>query len=253
FSILLFSASALNVVLDPGHGEKSPGCAYYYDGKEVVERDLNHKMARMLKNELKNYRTRDNKKINVYITCKRNQNPALHERVKFGKKRNADLLLSMHLNASPNRNIKGAMVLVTHSHYQPGKKLEKKKSRKRKKRKNDLYAKEEKLAKKILKNLKNIGVTIPKNVKSDEAELKDGLLRRPSDDGDTYPNGDASDWYGIIRSGIRYNLLSILVEHAHLSNRDDYYNFLSTDEKLKSLVRADALGIAEYYGLVLKK
>ena len=85
------------------------------------------------------------------------------------------------------------------------------------------------------------------------AELKDGLLRRPADDGDTYPNGDASDWYGIIRHGVRNGILAVLVEHAHLSNSDDYYNFLSSNDKLKNLVHADALGIADYYGLILKK
>ncbi len=245
--VLSSNAYALNVVLDPGHGGRSPGCAYRYDGKEIVERDLNHKMARMLKSELKNYRTKDNKKVNVYITCSKNKNPSLYNRVKFAKNHNADLLLSMHLNASTNKRVKGAMVLVTHSHYQPGKKS------KKKGQKNDLYAREERLARKILKNLKNLGVTIPRNVKSREAELKDGLLRRPSTDGDKYPNGDVSDWYGIVRNGVRNDLLSILVEHVHLSNRDDYYSFLSNDDKLKSLVRADAAGIAQYYGLVLKK
>ena len=245
--VLSPSTYGLNIVLDPGHGGRSPGCAYRYDGKEIVERDLNHKMARMLKNELKNYRTKDNKKVNVYITCNRKKNPSLYNRVKFAKKHKADLLLSMHLNASPNKRVKGAMVLVTHSHYQPGKKS------KKKSQKNDLYAREERFARKILKNLKNIGVSIPRNAKSSVAELKDGLLRRPSSDGDKYPNGDVSDWYGIIRNGVRNDLLSILVEHAHLSNRDDYYNFLSNDDKLKSLVHADAVGIAEYYGLVLKK
>ena len=162
----------------------------------------------------------------------------------------------MHLNASTDKQVKGAMVLVTHSHYEPSKKdskSNKNKKAKKKNQKNDLYAREEKIARKILKNLKNVGVTIPKNVKSEQAELKDGLLRRQSDDGDKYPNGDASDWYGIVRSGVRSGVMAVLVEHAHLSNRDDYYNFLSSDEKLQKLICADALGIAEYYGLVLKK
>ena len=240
---------ALNIVLDPGHGGKSPGCAYRYDGKEFIERDLNHKMAQMLKKELSRYKTKDNGKIGVYVTCKRNQNPSLYERVQFGKKHNADLFLSMHLNASTDRRRKGAMVLVTHSHYEPNSGQ----NGKNKKRKNDLYAREEKLAKTIIRNLNNQGVSIPRDVKSSQAELKGGLLRRPSDDGDKYPNGDASDWYGIVRNGVRNGILAVLVEHAHLSNSDDYYNFLSSDEKLQKLVRADALSIAQYYGLVLKK
>ncbi len=248
------NAYCLNIVLDPGHGDKSPGCAYTYDGKEIIERDLNHKMARFLKDELSNYKTKDDKNVNVYITCKKNKNPSLYERVKFGKKHNADLFLSMHLNAAPNREIRGAMVLVTHSHYDPNNKpTENNNKTKKKSVKNDLYVREEKIAKKIIKNLKNIGVTVPKNAKSNMAELKDGLLRRPADDGDTYPNGDASDWYGIIRHGVRNGILAVLVEHAHLSNSDDYYSFLSSDDKLKHLVHADALGIADYYGLIFKK
>lgn len=254
FSFSLFWTDALNIVLDPGHGDRSTGAVHTYDGREVVERDLNHKMARMLKKELKRYRTKDDKKINVYITCNKDKNPTLYERVNFGKEHGADLFLSMHLNGSTNKYVKGAMVLVTHSHYQPNKKLlgnEKRLNKKR--RKNDLYVREEKVSKSILKHLKNIGITIPKNAKSDGVELVDGLLRRKSDDGDKYPNGDASDWYGIIRNGVRSGVLAILVEHAHLSNRDDYYNFLSNDDKLKKVVHADALGIADYYGLVLKK
>ncbi|MBR2734860.1 MAG: N-acetylmuramoyl-L-alanine amidase, partial [Clostridia bacterium] len=204
-----------------------------------------------LKAELSRYRTKDNKKINVYITSKKHQNPSLYDRVRFGKEHKADLFLSMHLNASTNKCVKGAMVLVTHSHYEPNKKcMSNDKNAKKKSQRNDLYMREEKVAKSIIKNLKKIGVTIPKNAKSSQIELRDGLLRRPSDDGDRYPNGDASDWYGIIRHGVRNDLLSVLVEHVHLSNSSDYYNFLSTDDKLKKLVRADALGIAEYYGLV---
>ena len=40
-------------------------------------------------------------------------------------------------------------------------------------------------------------------------------------------------------------LPSIIVEHAFLSNEGDYRNFLSTNEKLDALAKADAEAIIE--------
>ena len=38
---------------------------------------------------------------------------------------------------------------------------------------------------------------------------------------------------------------TIIVEHAFLSNVNDYRNYLSTDAQLDALARADAAGILE--------
>lgn len=58
------------------------------------------------------------------------------------------------------------------------------------------------------------------------------------------------DWYWINYHGSIFGIPSIIVEHAYLDNSDDYYKYLSSDEKLYKLAKADAQGIVNYYGLV---
>lgn len=227
------SAKNLTFVLDPGHGGVHPGCVYSYDGKTILEKELNLKIAKYLKQELEKYKTQKGEKVVVHLTRNNDSDgPDLEGRVLVGKNKKANALISLHNNATLNSERCGCMVLVTHSNYR------------------NLYKKEHNLARSIIKELNNIGVKTAKipNATGDNA----GLLRKLSDDGSKYPNGDTTDWYGIIRHGINYNVPSILVEHAYLSNEKDYRKFLSTDEKLKKLAVADAKGIAKYYKLQLK-
>jgi len=44
----------------------------------------------------------------------------------------------------------------------------------------------------------------------------------------------------------------IIIEHLFMDNYYDYYYFLSSQEKLERLGKADALAIADYYNLQLK-
>ncbi len=227
------SAKNLTLVLDPGHGGVHPGCVYSYDGKQILEKDLNLKIAKYLKKELEQYKTKKGDKVVVHLTRNDDSDgPDLEGRVVLAKNKKANALISLHNNATFNKDTHGCMILVTHSNF------------------NKLYKKEHDLARSIIKELNDIGIetaTIP-NATGKNA----GLLRKLSDDGSTYENGDTTDWYGIIRHGINHKVPSVLVEHAYLSNERDYRKFLSTDEKLKKLAIADAKGIAEHYKLQLK-
>lgn len=82
--------------------------------------------------------------------------------------------------------------------------------------------------------------------------INNGVMRRLSDDGSVYENGDTTDWYGIVRFGVEKKIPAIIVEHAYLSNEGDYREFLSSDEKLDKLAEADVRAIANYYNLVKK-
>lgn len=221
--------------MDPGHEGDSLGCTYEYNGEIIKERDLNYKIALFIKYELAKYKTKNGEKIDVYLTRNEFENPCLSERVGLGVTVGADIVISLHNNASLSTdfNYKGSMILVTSSHF------------------HNKYETEEKLAQNILKELNNVGLQIQTedNILGQATNI-DGLLRRLSTDRSTYSNGDVTDWYGIIMHGIINNIPSILIEHAYLSNEQDYRNFLSTDEKLKELAKADVSGIVQYYGLI---
>ena len=227
FSFIFNNVNAINIVLDPGHGGSSPGCTRTYDGKEILEKELNYKIASYIKEELENkYLDSNGEPVNIYLTHENNEkNPRLSERVQMGIDKKAEAVISLHINASTSNDQKGSMVLVTSSHF------------------NNLYEIEENLAKCFLKELEKIGI---------KPSYNSGFLRKLSDDGSKYENGETTDWYGIIEHGILKNIPAILVEHAFLSNEEDYRNYLSTDEKLRSLAGADVNAIVSYYNLILK-
>ena len=66
---------------------------------------------------------------------------------------------------------------------------------------------------------------------------------------DKYPDGSAADYYGLIRRCKNNGIPGLIIEHAFLDNANDYYTYLSSDDKLKALGVADATAIAEYFGL----
>lgn len=92
------------VVIDPGHGGHDPGAV---GPKGVKEKDINLKIAK----ELKKILDRDGKSIgidNVYLTRSTDRFIPLEERTAIAKKRNADLFISIHCNASKNRKATGS-------------------------------------------------------------------------------------------------------------------------------------------------
>ncbi len=143
--------------------------------------------------------------------------------MKMGKENGSDVVISLHLNGG-NGERHGASVLVTHGKYDP----------------KDLKPVEDALALSILAEIETqVGVS------SNGLYLADSKMV-------TYPNGEPADYYGIVRSGINLGIPAILVEHCYLDNEEDFKLALSTDEKLMTLAKADADGVAKYYELELK-
>ena len=239
--VMASNASAVKIVLDPGHGGTSPGCVRDYDGRKILEKDLNYEIASKIKSELENYETKDESKLEVYLTHENSStyNPLLEARVSFGSQIGANAVISLHINVSEDVCRNGAMVLVTDSNF------------------NELYDAENELAKCFLDELRGLGIGTPPDVSdilldSSKISINNGVMRRLSDDGSVYENGDTTDWYGIVRFGVEKKIPAIIVEHAYLSNEGDYREFLSSDEKLDKLAEADVRAIANYYNLVKK-
>ena len=78
-----------------------------------------------------------------------------------------------------------------------------------------------------------------------------GILYRNSAVGSRYPDKSKADYYAVIKRSKYAGFPGLIVEHAYVSNHDDSTTFLNGNDRLKRLGVADAMGIAEYFDLIL--
>ena len=201
------------ILLDPGHGGMDSGAAVEYDGAEVWESTLCLKIAQYCRDYLEEHYTN----VQVHLTREEDKKVTLEERVAMAVELEADYLLSLHLNCDKGQ-AQGALALVPQGKYHP-----------------EQARASIATAEAILLELEELGLT---NL---------GTVVKPGDD--RYPDGSRTDAFAIIRGGVRHNIPSIILEHAFLDNESDYRNYLSTEEQLAALGRADALGLAKTLGL----
>ena len=210
-------AGTFTVVLDPGHGGKDGGAEYTFsDGTKFVESQLTLKIANYVKEALAAY-----PEIQVYMTRTGDTYlPDLGERVAIGVEKNADIFVSLHLNSADSEKAHGVEILVPRTgRYN-----------------NDVAEDANQLAANILDNLLALGL------------YNRGLKFKDSANGTKYPDGSLADYYGIIRNCMEQGLPGVIVEHAFLSGTEDK-KFLDSEEDLKKLGQADAMGIAQYFNL----
>ena len=141
----------------------------------------------------------------------------LDERVEFAAQKKADYLLSIHIN-SDKGVAAGALALVPRGKYRP-----------------EQAKVSTAVAETILLELEALGMRNRGTVVSLGTS--------------TYPDGSTTDAYAIVRGCVKANIPGIIMEHGFLDYPDDYYRFLSTDEKLAAQGRADAIGLAKVLGL----
>ena len=202
------------IVLDPGHGGIDSGTKFEYDGAEVWESTLNLAIAMACRDYLEAHY----ENVRVYLTRETDKKVSLEERITFADLKNADYMLSIHLN-SDKGTARGALALVPRGRYRP--------EQAKASTKTALAILEEMEA----LGLKNLGTTY--------------LLSSSR-----YPDGTYEDSLAIIRGCVYENIPGIIMEHAFLDNEQDYREFLSTPEKLAALGKADALGLAKTLDLV---
>ncbi len=199
------------IAIDPGHGGGANGAVY----GGINEKDINLKIARYLRNYLEEYVG-----VQVYMTRDTDVDLGLAERAENSANAGADVFISIHNNASTNAGSNGSMVFCPNDSYRPE------------------FAEEgAALGESILSCLEDIGLA------------NQGTRTRDSGTGNKYDDGSIADYYGVIRNAKLCGIPGIIVEHAFLSNEEERINYLSTDAQLRQLAKADADGIAEYYGL----
>lgn len=202
--------------LDPGHGGIQTGAADASD--TVAEKDVNLKLAQFLREELEAYED-----IQVYLTRESDQTVELEDRVNQAVTDGADMLVSLHNNAEGDiaEYLTGCTVLVPRGVYMP---------------EYSRIAQEAGCC--VLKELEGIGIE------------NRGLMFRICQNETTYPNGELCDYYAILRLALLADLPGMLIEHSFIDT--EYDRFLSTDEKLREMARADARGLAAYFHLTKK-
>ena len=196
------------VVLDPGHGGSDPGTC----NGGLCERDINLKIAEYCKAELEQYNG-----VTVYMTRTDNSSACMdrEQRAAFARDRGANVLVSIHINAGGGT---GSEVWYPNSNYNA-----------------NVSTAGQALGNSILAQLANLGLT-----------NRGTKIRNANED--KYPDGSASDYYGINSWCKRYGFPGIIVEHAFIDNANDQA-YLSNEEWLRRMGIADATGIANYFGL----
>lgn len=103
-TLSMMAAKGYTVVLDAGHGGKDPGAV----GKFSQEKDLNLslvlKMGELLKTQYPDLNIVYTRATDVFIP--------LQTRADIANKNNADLFISIHTNASENKNSKGVETFI---------------------------------------------------------------------------------------------------------------------------------------------
>jgi N-acetylmuramoyl-L-alanine amidase len=86
------------IVIDPGHGGKDPGAM----GNGLKEKDITLKVARKTADQL-----RSTYEYEVILTRNHDRSLPLEERTAIANTRKADLFVSIHVNAHPNKSTRG--------------------------------------------------------------------------------------------------------------------------------------------------
>jgi N-acetylmuramoyl-L-alanine amidase len=101
-TVVVGSAKDFTVVIDAGHGGKDPG-ALSANGK-VREKDITLKVALMVGESI----VKKHPEVKVLYTRKSDVFVGLNDRARMANKADADLFISIHVNAAENRSAKGA-------------------------------------------------------------------------------------------------------------------------------------------------
>ncbi len=202
------------IALDPGHGGYDPGAS----ANGLNEKDINWKIALYCKEEIERHAG-----YKVFMTRSEDECPTIQERVDRSVAAGASVVVSIHINSATSPDAYGCEVWYpngsSYNYY--------------------LHDEGYDFSQKILAKLEALGLY------NRGAKIKDYGV------GDAgYPDGSASDYYGVIRYAREASILGVIIEHAFITSPSDA-DKLRNDAFLKELGIADAQAIMEKFGQVL--
>lgn len=165
----------LIVVIDPGHGGENQGTTE----NGFLEKSMTMSTALAMYDELSKFEG-----IRVYLTHTDDVDMSLKERAQFAAKKDADLLISIHYNASETHLLYGSEVWIS---LQPVH-----------------HAIGYQFATVAMREFRDMGMNLR------------GIKTKPSSKGD--------DYYGIIRESASLGLTAVILEHCHVDHPRDVPN-----------------------------
>ena len=206
------AANPVVLVIDPGHGGNDSGAVGTYNGHRYYEKNMTLSIAKELKSQLE-----ATGRYKIYMTRETDTYKSLTYRTDYARQMNADALVSVHIN-SAGSSARGAEVEIPNTSLYP-----------------QLHTEGENIANSILKEISSLGI------------YNRGSHTRNSENNTKYSDGSIADYYAIVRGAKSNAMTGIIVEHAFISNPNELGHYLSSEDKLKALGRADARGINNYY------
>lgn len=200
-------AGQLVIALDPGHGGEENGASYY----GIEEKDINLKLAKLVKEELDQYQG-----VQVVLTREEDEEVSLWERANRASAADADILLSLHFNASVSHKSNGASIYLSTGEQNKDKLMQ--------------------LGDNLLGEFESIGLS------------NAGMFARVTQMNGRRADGSFDDYYGVLRHAYNMGIPAMIVEHCYMDSEIDKEYFY-TDEGLQKLAKADAKAIAAYYRL----
>ncbi len=201
------SSGNLIIALDAGHGGEENGATYY----GLEEKNLNLTLAHMVKEELETYEG-----VTTILTREEDEEISLYERANRAAANHANILLSLHFNASTSHKSNGASVYISTGAYHKDKLMQ--------------------LGDCFLGEFEAIGLS------------NAGLFARVTQMNGRRADGSFDDYYGVLRHAYNQGVPAMIVEHCYMDSEIDKPYF-STNDGLKKLAIADATAIAAYYNL----
>ncbi|GMB10882.1 MAG: N-acetylmuramoyl-L-alanine amidase [Candidatus Improbicoccus devescovinae] len=252
--------------LHSGHSVDKPGQFLQIQQYELIEEllvkleetsmldeaDLNMVVAKIMQQILVNYIDPRNECVKVYLTHDGNSETSLtlDNRVEQAKNMNASILISIHFNSSNDHGRQGGFVIVPYvvcdlmyfgfslpQFTQNG----------------IIGYVCKKVATKIINEWRKVGLCINSDFgfHGEKVLCSDGKYMRLSTDGELYDDGHLTDYYRILKCGMKLGVPVILLEACYLSNFEDLL-FLLCQNGIAKIALANVTAIADCFKLKYK-
>ena len=190
------------IVIDPGHGGENLGTI---SNESFVEKDITFLTAQTIYDELSKY-----EELEVYMTRTEDVDLSLKDRAKFADKVDADMVFSIHYNASESHLMFGSEIWVPLD--APG------------------NATGYRFGEIFLSKMQDMGLHL-RGIKTRESEDTPG-----------------NNYYGIIRESHERGIPAVILEHCYVDAPDDL-GYVESEEDIIAFGKADAQAILEFVGL----